>query len=367
MDQLFEATTKLEERIVQKATIAKIPIAATFELLPLCNMNCDMCYIRMSKEEMNSIGRIKTADEWLEIAKELKNLGTMFILLTGGEPLLYPEFKKLYTGLKQLGMIITINTNGTLLTKEIAEFLSLDKPRRINITLYGASNETYSKICHNDRGYDLTLQGIQNCIDNHIDIKLNGTIIKDNLHDLDSIIQLSKDLNLYLKVDTYMYPTIRNNYRIYNKDTRLTPKQAALATIKINQLQRTQEEFNDYIHYIIQNYNIECNETNRNIPCRAAKSSLWITWNGTMNPCVFLDIPAYKIINNHIQDTWNQLVKEADEIQLPLRCVQCPKKNICPVCAAAIYCENQSFDQPCDYLCEYTEALYTYASQLMDK
>ena len=160
MDAL-DSILKIEERLVAKATLANIPIGGTFELLPLCNMNCDMCFIRLNKDEMNSIGRLKSADEWLNIARQMKDEGTLFVLITGGEPLLYPEFKKLYKGLKELGMIITINTNGTLITEDIARMFGEDKPRRVNITLYGASNETYNKLCHNPKGFDQTIRGIE--------------------------------------------------------------------------------------------------------------------------------------------------------------------------------------------------------------
>ena len=48
MDAL-DSVTKIEERIVIKATQANIPLGGTFELTPLCNMNCDMCFIRSIK------------------------------------------------------------------------------------------------------------------------------------------------------------------------------------------------------------------------------------------------------------------------------------------------------------------------------
>ncbi len=54
-----------------------------------------MCYVRMSKEEMNKVGRQRTVDEWIEIAEQAKEMGTLFILLTGGEPFLQKDFKEL--------------------------------------------------------------------------------------------------------------------------------------------------------------------------------------------------------------------------------------------------------------------------------
>ena len=132
---LMEDGTTLERQLFDKAGKEKIPIYGILELLPLCNMNCKMCYVRMEKKEMEKKGKLRTAPEWLTLAKEMKDNGTLFVLLTGGEPLLYKEFKELYLGLKELGMIITINTNGTLIDEEWAEFFRKNKPRRINITL----------------------------------------------------------------------------------------------------------------------------------------------------------------------------------------------------------------------------------------
>ena len=87
-------------------------------------MNCDMCYIRLSPSEMEAQGRLRSLEEWSQAAEEIKNAGTLFLLLTGGEPLLYPEFKQLYLKLKDMGFVITINTNGTLIDEAWADFFS---------------------------------------------------------------------------------------------------------------------------------------------------------------------------------------------------------------------------------------------------
>ena len=137
-----------ERFLIGKGTQKHVPINASLELLPLCNMNCDMCYIRLNKSEMEKQGRLLTGDEWLNIGKQMQKAGTLFVVITGGEPLLYPEFKKVYLGLKKLGMIITINTNGTLIDEKWADFFQKNLPRRINITLYGGNEKTYQDLCH---------------------------------------------------------------------------------------------------------------------------------------------------------------------------------------------------------------------------
>ena len=81
-----------------------------------------MCYVHLSKQEVQSQGRLRSLDEWISLAKQMKDAGTLFLLLTGGEPLLFPQFKELYCVLKDMGMILTLNTNGTLINEEWAEF-----------------------------------------------------------------------------------------------------------------------------------------------------------------------------------------------------------------------------------------------------
>ena len=135
-------------------------------------MNCDMCYVRLSKEEMEKLGRLRTADEWLTLAKQMQEAGTLFILLTGGEPLLYPEFKKVYMGLRKMGMILTVNTNGTLINEKWADFFGKEKPRRINITLYGADERAYEELCHYPGGFERTMRGIRLLKERGVDVKI---------------------------------------------------------------------------------------------------------------------------------------------------------------------------------------------------
>ena len=158
---LFDTNTTFERQLFAKAARNCIPLYGVLELLPLCNLNCDMCYVHLSKQEMQSQGRLRSLDEWISLAKQMKDAGTLFLLLTGGEPLLFHQFKELYCALKDMGMILTLNTNGTLINEEWAEFFAKNKPRRINITLYGSKNETYENLCHMKDGFDKTIRGIE--------------------------------------------------------------------------------------------------------------------------------------------------------------------------------------------------------------
>ena len=81
--ELMEDGTTIEQQMFAMATEKKVPLYGVLELLPLCNLNCDMCYVRLSKAEMEQKGRLRTKEEWIKLAHQMKDAGTLFLLLTG--------------------------------------------------------------------------------------------------------------------------------------------------------------------------------------------------------------------------------------------------------------------------------------------
>ena len=140
--------TEITEALYRKAGAAKIPLSGAFELSPLCNFACRMCYVRKTAKDVAESARpILRTDQWIRIAEEARDAGMLFLLLTGGEPFLLPDFHALYEKLIGMGLLVSINTNGSLIDDETVAWLKTLPPRRVNITLYGASDETYYALC----------------------------------------------------------------------------------------------------------------------------------------------------------------------------------------------------------------------------
>ena len=104
---------KVAEYIGMKTRLLKVPFSGSFELTPRCNMNCKMCYIRMTEKEMAQVGQELTVEEWLRIARESVAEGMTMLLLTGGEPILYKGFRELYLQLRKMGLFISITRSQT--------------------------------------------------------------------------------------------------------------------------------------------------------------------------------------------------------------------------------------------------------------
>lgn len=360
----MSSATNLEKRIVRMATQQKVPLGGSLELLPLCNMNCDMCYVRISREEMERKGRLRSVEEWINLAKEMKEDGVLFLLLTGGEPLLYPEFRILYKALIQMGMILTINTNGTLIDKSMADFLAESKPRRVNITLYGKDAKTYRQLCHYEQGFERTLRGIRLLREREIDVKLNGSLTKENKEDLDDLLVIADQLQVPMKMDTYMFPASRERDCGFQEESRLGPEEAAKAKIHIAKHLCNQEEYKEYCEYAQVMGNQPMPEVlDCSVKCRAGRSSFIINWQGKMTPCIMLGNPSVDVFKTGFHEAWKKIVQEVDQIQMGSECASCTKRMLCPVCAASALLETGKYGGVPRFLCRYTDVVLEETKQ----
>lgn len=350
----YTSEDTLEKNMIKYAAAKSVPINGSFELLPLCNMNCKMCYVRLSREEMEQKGRLRTADEWLSLAEQMQKAGTLFLLLTGGEPLMYPDFKKLYLGLKKLGVFITVNTNGTLLNEERADFFAANKPRRINMTLYGADEKAYSDLCRYPGGFERTMNALKLLKERNVPVKINFSATRDNVSFLDEIYKIGKELDMLVETDTYMIPALKERDLPISEQSRLEPEQAAATRLAIMRYDRTPEMAHEYIDAVL-----KLIEENNNYPdgvsCLAGNCGFTVNWRGEMKPCVTFDEPAVSVFDVGFDEAWRQISQKTKEFRLNPKCVSCKNRILCPVCVATAKLETGSYDGVPEYLCRYAK------------
>lgn len=352
--QTLNITNTFEQNLIQQASQNYTPINGSLELLPLCNMNCNMCYVRLSKDEMEKQGRLRTAKEWLQIAEQMKKAGTLFLLLTGGEPLLYPDFKELYLKLLDLGMILTINTNGTLLTEEWAIFFSQHRPRRINITLYGADEAAYTTLCHYPGGFHKVMEAIHLLKKYNLDVKLSSSLTPDNKNDMDKIIELGNKLDIPVRVDTYMMPAERERHKPFDMQARLSPSEAAYFRIQTLKKEMEPEIFPKYKEQVIHEVEHGSDKIyTDHISCLAGNCSFTINWQGEMRPCVVMTEPAISVFEEGFEKAWSHLVHETEKITIHSKCKSCSLRPLCRTCAASALLETGSYTDLPVYMCEY--------------
>ena len=369
MDNM-EGRTTVERMMMQNASMQRIPINGSIELLPLCNMNCKMCYVRLSKDEMNRQGRMRSGKEWLSLGEKMQKAGVLFLLLTGGEPLLHPDFKEIFVGLKKMGMILTINTNGTLIDENWVQFFEKYKPRRINITLYGTSEKVYGELCQYPQGFNKVINAIKMLKENDIDVKISGSIAKSNYEDVEKIIAMGEELGVPAFCDTYMMPQNRERSMPFDMQSRLDPICAAKARVKALKLEMKEDIFKEYARTKL--LEIANAPDKEEIPscmtCNAGKCSFTINWQGEMRPCVMLTSPAKNVFEEDFNVSWKYIYTTCDKILLANKCSACKKRKLCRTCAASALLEEGSYEAVPKYMCAYTdETIRLLKEELQDE
>lgn len=345
-----------------------LPIAGNFELTARCNFNCPMCYVHLSEEEVRRQGGELTAQQWLQIAKEARDRGMVFALLTGGEPLMRKDFFEIYSGMKEMGILLSINSNGSMLRGEILERFLADPPSRFNISLYGGSNATYQNMCGRPV-YDQVKENIRALRKAGVDVSLNLSITPYNRQDLQQIYADAVELDVNVKASSYMYPSIRVNGENYGCGNRLSAEEAAKCSVDWDVIRFTEDEFRqrgENMAKLVADTPDGCPmEEGEGVRCRAGSTSFWMTWDGRMLPCGMMTEPVVRPLEIGFDAAWQQLREATAKIHTPKECTGCSYKDVCGVCAAVCYTETGRFDGVPTYICRKTKEQVRCTAQLL--
>lgn len=359
----------LTDYLYAKASHLRIPLNGTFELSPVCNFDCRMCYVRKTRKEVEeSPRRILTLEDWRRIAREARDAGMLYLLLTGGEPLLWPEFWTLYDELIDMGFLVSINTNGSLIDgKAIAHFRQ-KPPQRVNVTLYGASDETYQHLCGARGMFTKVDRAITGLVDAGITVKINCSLTPENAADLDWIIDYAKARKAKLSVATYMFPPVRRDPTQIGVNERFTPEESAEYLLHYLRRDRGEMAYEGYLRSILDGFieppglDESCiDPVDGKIRCRAGKASFWITWDGWLTPCGMMPEPKIDLTGKSFAEAWNETAETAAALRLSGVCGKCPNENVCHPCAAIAYAETGTFSGIPTYMCRATQQMQKIA------
>lgn len=353
---LWEST---ETALATYAAQRHIPLGGTFELTPRCNFSCKMCYVRLSKAVMDTIGRERTAKEWISLAREAISEGTLNLLITGGEPLLREDFGEIYEAVSKMGFIISINTNAALMNPELLKLFKHYPPTALNVTLYGASPETYGNICGNPEGFKQTLEGLEMLSEVSSVLEIRTTFIRDNKTELEAVRKIANRYTSRFAINTNVNKPVRGADTDV-ESCRLTPVEMFDLSDANKQYYRNvngpremaAEKNMDTDHPIdLKDYGYDLPP--KIISCLAAKSMYWITWDGKMIPCGSFTSPYTQPFVEGFKNAWNRLPELFESVSLPKECTKCEYSDgRCSNCPAVLQAETGCLDKISGYICE---------------
>ena len=356
---------RIRQGLCRRAAAKGVPVSGIFELTPRCNLQCKMCYVRLTPEQMKPFGRELSTGQWLEIAQAAKAEGMVFLLLTGGEPTLRQDFLQLYQQLAGMGFSIAVNTNGTLLTPQLRELWHRLPPAQVNVTVYGTCPEDYDALCGDGNAFDRVCDGIRWLQQEGILVHLNATVTPENVNHFPQLEAFARQLGLELRLTAYCFPPVRREIcHACDSFRRLEPEEAARLLVMDHLLQEGAEGIRRRAAGLDTPPQADCDlGVGESMSCMAGRSQFWVSWNGSMSPCGMLPQPRSLPLDQGFPEAWAELKQQVSTIRLCPECTACPDKATCMNCAAVTGTETGSFSGKPEYMCRLNRS---YRSQLSE-
>lgn len=350
--------------VVQNKSISRqLPILCSIGLTSLCNLKCRMCAFTYSVNDELLGSRYLSIDEWKSIAIQLREIGILYLSITGGEPTTYPEFPSLYSFLHKQGFLITLKTNATYLTKEVKKVLIEYPPHKVYISVYGGSNETYKSVCSDDKGYSKLLNGIEFYKSISTSISTTVTVIKQNVIDIPDICKMLAQYGLRAEINTDIIPHVdKNKHTSYLTDRLSSSERYIVLNSNPDTVLDNLQSVPLYENIISEmDTSLKCNRTcSKQGACLNASLGCHITWNGKMQYCQNYSLYQADVLTYGVSKSW-ELLREwyYEAFTIPSKCVRCNYKEFCHSnCPARFYVENGDRLKPTEYTCEYAYLEY---------
>lgn len=276
------------------------------ELTRGCNLRCKHCLNNSGIPEKNQL----TIEECYDLIDKLSNAGLQEIRFTGGEPLVFNGIYDLIKYATDCGMFVSIGTNGTLITEEVAKKLKESGLKRAVVSLDGTKE--MHDIIRGQGNYDKTIKAIKYLNNSGICIKVNAVIMRSNM---DDVIMLAKQLHKE-KISIFIRRFIESGRGVNLKDNMLSKKDYEY----VNECLKEELSDGPYVrgHYI--RLTDEGKNNRIKLPfelrtgCKAGQRAFVITPNGDIHYCGFLaaqDFP--KISNVREIDDWIEFWRRIQE------------------------------------------------------
>jgi radical SAM protein with 4Fe4S-binding SPASM domain len=282
------------------------------------------------------------------VLDELVEMGCFWILYTGGEIFARKDFLEIYTYAKQKGFLITLFTNGTIITEAIADYLVEWPPFAIEITLYGRTRETYEALTAVPGSYDRCLRGIRLLRERKLPLKLKTVATSINKHEVTAMRRFAEEeLGVDFKMDGLINPRIDCSQSPLA--VRLTPEEVVALDMS------APKGVNEYRR--LARRDLENPPTLSQIDtvyfCGGGMSSFAINAKGEVGICVISQQETFDIREAGVRRVWEESLMQLRTRKRTrvTKCIQCKIQSLCGMCPANGEMENGDRESPVSFLC----------------
>jgi MoaA/NifB/PqqE/SkfB family radical SAM enzyme len=339
-------------KISESKALPRIPMKGNIDLTYRCNNNCRHCWLRIpadAKEKKRELD----FKEIKSIIDEAREMGCRQWAISGGEPMLRPDFPGIFEYIISHSFTYSINTNGTLITPKIARLLK--KKGSKMVALYGATADVHDHITRNPGSFDAAIAGFRYLKEAGAGFMVQLIPMRDNYHQFPRMVELAGSLSRHYRVGAaWLYLSASGDKQVNEeiKRQRLDPKEVVALDAPDPSFEEGPEESSghgcrgDDSGYLFS-------------ACIQGKRDFHIDPYGKAAFCSFIKDPEfrYDLRKGDLRHFWEgfipslaRKVKVSDEFRS--NCGSCALSKDCRFCPVYGYLEHRRCDAKVDYLCE---------------
>src|SRR4051812_10462348 len=326
----------------------RLPLNGTIEVTRRCPLTCLHCYNNLAMADTDARDRELSYAEHCRLHDELADAGCLWLLYTGGEIFARRDFLEIYTYAKKKGFLLSLFTNGTLVTERIADHLVAWRPFAIEITLYGLTQETYERLTGIRGSFDKCMRGIRLLIDRGLPLSLKTVAVSTNQHEIPAMQRFVEDeLGVPFKYDSMINPRVDCSQSPL--DVRLAPEECVALDLADPKRHDEWIVFANAVREAVEAKPLQ----DTIYQCGGGVSAFAIDAYGRLSICVISEAHKYDLRAGTFREGWETFLHQQRlrKITRPTKCVGCQLKSMCGMCPANAELENGDPETPVDYLC----------------
>ena len=326
MDKLpyREFLAMLQERTRE----ADVPYHGSFELTPLCNLDCKMCYVHLQDPSVKH--QMLSGEQWLSIIQQAIDAGMMEALLTGGEAMTHPAFWDIYMYLINHGIVTQVKTNGILLNEEAIKRFQQYPPYKLDISLYGCDSESYVAVTGVD-AYEQVVSHIQKAVDAGLHIQIMITPSSYMSPWTERVMKLAGSFGVSVMVnDSLIDPHDNTGRKKADFDIPLEEDMSINAKTK----EMLPPLYDAADHEFFMKRRNRPHVSGKGLYCDAGRSGFAVNWDGVMVPCLTFprDVVFAHPLRDGFRQAWNEVNEGVKNYEVPKACHSCELNDKCHYC-----------------------------------
>ena len=322
----------------------RIPTSGGIEITRRCNLDCLHCYQRGCRKNKQAAREELSTETWKKIVDQIAEAGCIFLLFTGGEPFVRKDFLEIHAHAKASGLLTTVFTNGYHVPEETFAAFDEYPPDNVEISIYGASPETYKAVTGRADGFEKCRRNLDRMLRAGLRVRVKTMLTTLNRDDFGGIEQIARERGLKFRFDALLFGGFDGDrsplgYRVAPEE--VVEKNLADQQRKAAWMDFYQRTKNDSLSDVMYG-------------CGAGLTNFHIGPSGMLSPCVILDRPRYDLKKGSFADGWKNAMPEIRKKKTPaaIPCRSCNFHAVCGYCPAFFKLETGAEEQISPYLCE---------------